>query len=185
MRFIILLLLLVPTASLAQDFAATLDADLNGDGLPDQAKLTETPEGGAADLTIFLGQPDGSLKQDVIAKSLVWVGGLYQQPELSINPHGSLLLNSMNESIGRDRWHQTLTVAWRDDIFMLAGFTYSWYDTLDLENSGTCDVNLLTGKGKVNVGNEHIETSTFRTKSRSVPIDKWDREPPSECFPDN
>jgi hypothetical protein len=75
MRFIILFLLLVPTASPAQNFAVSLDVDLNGDGLPDQARLTETPKGGVADLAILLGQPDGSLKQDVIAKSLVWVGG--------------------------------------------------------------------------------------------------------------
>jgi hypothetical protein len=90
----------------------------------------------------------------------------------------------MNESIGRDRWRQTLTVAWRDDTFVLAGFTYSWYDTLDPEKSGTCDVNLLTGKGERTKGT-FLRSIEFRTKSRGGPIDMWDGNPPAECFPNN
>jgi len=182
MRFIILFLLLVPTALRAQVFTAALDADLTGNGLIDRAELHETDEGGEADLNIWVRKPDGQLDLHAKAKSVVWVGGIGQQPEFAITPHGSLLVRSMNESIGRDRWHQTLTVAWRNDTFVLAGFTYSWYDTLDLENSGTCDVNLLTGKGERTRGT-FLRPIEFHTKSRGGPIDKWDGNPPTECFP--
>ena len=32
----------------------------------------------------------------------------------------------------------------------MAGLTYSYYDTLDLANTGDCDLNVLTGKGIAN-----------------------------------
>lgn len=184
MRFLFAFLLFLPTATLAQNFTTTIDADLTGNGLIDRATLNEIPEGGDADLIIWMRQPDGSLDSRTNALSLVWVGGIGQQPELAVTSHGSLLVHSMNDSIGRNRWHQTLTVAWRKGVFTLAGYTYSSYDTLDIENSSTCDVNLLSGKGEIVRGEEHETKTTFRTKSRGGPINMWDRNPPAECFPD-
>jgi len=88
----------------------------------------------------------------------------------------------MNESIGRDRWRQTLTIAWRDGAFMLAGFTCSWHDTPDLANSGTCDVNLLNGKGELEKGPEENPTkTTLRTDMRAVPIADWAGDIAKEC----
>ncbi len=184
MRLLIALLFLLPTTAFAQNFTTALEADLTGDGLIDRAELRETDDGGEADLNIWVRKPGGQLGLRTKAKSVVWVGGIGQYPELAITPHGSLLIRSMNESIGRDRWHQTLTVAWRDDTFVLAGFTYSWYDTLDPEKSGTCDVNLLSGKGERTKGT-FLRPIEFHTKSRSGPIDMWDGNPPTECFPGN
>ncbi len=89
----------------------------------------------------------------------------------------------MNESIGRDRWHQTLTVAWRGNAFVLAGYTYEWYDTLNVSENGKCDANLLNGKGEMSWGEEFENKSTFKTHSRGGPIDMWNLEPPLECFP--
>lgn len=88
---------------------------------------------------------------------------------------------SQNYGIGRNRWEQTLTLAYREGAFVLAGFTYNWYDSLDLENSGTCDVNLLTGKGVLETGNETVTETSFRTKSFNGPIEHWDKEWPKEC----
>ena len=183
MRIIFALLFLLPTAVMGQNFTTALEADFTGDGLIDRAELNENFEGGEADLNIWIRKPDGTLDLRTNALSVVWVGGIGQYPELTVTPHGSLQVISMNESIGRDRWHQTLTVAWRGNMFVLAGFTYEWYDTLDLANSGKCDVNLLNGKGELFWGAEFEHKSTFRTKSRGGPIDMWDRNPPNECFP--
>ena len=185
MRIIFAFLLFLPTAALAQNFTTALEVDLTGDGLIDRVELRETSMGGDADMNIWVRTADGQLDLRSQSKSVVWVGGIGQQPELAVTPHGSLLVQSMNESIGRDRWHQTLTVAWRGNAFVLAGYTYEWYDTLDLSNAGKCDVNLLNGKGELSRGQESTHKSTFRTKTRGGPIDIWDGNPPKECFPDN
>jgi len=184
MRFLLSLLLFFPSIIAAQEITH-INADLTGDGVPDRAILALDAERDDADLLIYVPNSDGQFALRAEAKSVVWVGGIGQQPELSVTPHGSLQVISMNESIGRNRWHQTLTIAWRNDMFVLAGYTYEWYDTLNVSENGKCDVNLLTGKGEISWGEEFENKSTFRTKSRGSPIDMWDREPPTECFPDN
>ena len=183
MRLLLSLLLFFPSAIAAQEINH-VSADLTGDGVLDRAILALDTEGGGADLLIYVPNSDGQFSLHTKAKSLIWVGPGGRGPRLTVSPHGSLLIHSINDSIGRDRWRQTLTVAWRSNAFVLAGFTYYWYDTQDPEKSGTCDVNLLSGKGMRTRGTFLREIS-FRTKSRSVPIDMWDQEPPSECFPDN
>lgn len=185
MRILIALLLCLPTTALAQTYFTTIDADLTGDGFIDHAELSENIESGEADLNIWVRQADGKLKLSSSAKSLVWVGGIGQQPELSVSSHGSLLVHSMNDSIGRNRWHQTLTIAWRGSAFTLAGYTYESYDTLDLNAAHRCDVNLLNGKGERAWGYNLDGKTTFRTKSRGGPIDNWDRNPPAECATEN
>jgi len=185
MRILTALLLCLPTTALAQTYFTILDADLTGDGFVDHAELSENIESGTADLNIWVRQGDGNLKLRSTATSLVWVGGIGQQPALSVSARGSLLVHSMNESIGRNRWHQILTVAWRDDAFVLAGYTYESYDTLDLGAAHKCDVNLLNGKGERFSGANPAIKASFRTKSRGGPIDSWDRTPPAECLTEN
>ncbi len=189
MRLLIPALVAAPVAALVLAASpamagplANLSGDLNGDGLADRARLVESPEGGDADLLILAGRPDGGEDLALRAERLVWVGGVGQQPGLRITEGGSLQVTSMNEGIGRDRWYQTLTIAWRDGVFVLAGFTYSWYDTLDPANAGSCDVNLLTGRGELTRGPEGAATTTrFRTAMRGGPVAGWDHAIPPEC----
>lgn len=181
MRILIALLWLLPTTTLAQGFSTTLDADLTGDGLVDHAALTQNLETLDADLNIWVRQTDGDLKHRASARSVVWIGGIGQKPDLSVTDHGSLQVHSMNDAIGRNRWHQTLTLAWRKGAFVLAGYTYSSYDTLDLDASVGCDVNLLNGKGERLTGPDLGHKTTFRTKSRGGPIGKWNGQAPKEC----
>ncbi len=183
MRFIILFLLLVPAASLAQGFAVSLDADLNGDGLPDQARLTEIPEGGTADLAILLGQPDGSLKQDVVAKALVWVGGEGEKPQLFVDKNGALGVFSIDRRNPRKSWTQSLTIAPHNGVFVLAGFSYDWFDI----GTGTihiCKADLLSGRiesGQRAKGVSDVGVS--ETDVTVVPIDVWVQSFPKECEP--
>lgn len=183
MRFIILFLLLVLTASLAQAFAVSLDADLNGDGLPDQARLTETPEGGAADLTILLGQPDGSLKQDVIAKSLVWVGGEGEKPQLFIDKNGALEVFSIDRRNPRKSWTQSLRITPHNGVFVLAGFSYDWFD-IGTETIYTCKADLLSGRIEfAQRANGVSDVGVSDTDVTVVPIDVWVQSIPEECEP--
>jgi hypothetical protein len=181
MRILIALLLTAAAPALAEPIVS-VGADLNGDGLADRAELVMTDKGGMADLLIFIGRRDGSQSLYATAREYVWVGGIGQQPELSTTARGSLQVVSMNEAIGRDRWRQTLTVAWRDGAFVLAGITYSWYDTLDLANAGTCDVNLLTGKGELTKRGENSDVVTsFQTTPHRIPVQSPNWEFPKEC----
>jgi hypothetical protein len=98
-----------------------------------------------------------------------------QEPWLEASEHGSLKLYSENSAIGRERWEQILTIAYRRGAFMVAGYTYTYYDTLDPDAAGQCDVNLLTGKGV------HNGTS-FKTTLPAMGVSDWtmDTRPP-EC----
>ena len=181
MRLLVVLLVVLPALARAEALSE-LVADFTGDGVADRAVLVETTEGGEADLLIYAGLPGGGEALALRAPALVWVGGIGQQPSLDRTAGGSLQVISMNESIGRNRWRQTLTIAWRGGAFVLAGFTYSWYDTLDLDASGTCDVNLLTGRGVLSEGPEGARTSAaFRTDLRAMPVAEWPGNPPPEC----
>ncbi len=181
MRILIAFLLFLPITAFAQEFTTTLSADLTGDGLRDHVELTQNSETLDADLNIWVRQTNGDLKLRANAPSVVWVGGIGQKPELSVTAHGSLQVHSMNDSIGRNRWHQTLTLAWRNKAFVMAGYTYDSYDTLDLDLSIGCDVNLLNGKGERLTGANHDIKTNFRTQSRGGPIDDWNGEAPKEC----
>lgn len=81
--------------------------------------------------------------------------------ELAVAKNGSLQIHQYNESVGRDRWSRTLTVAYRDGQYVIAGFTFSAYDTLKADSSESCDYNLLTGKGIRNGRKVKISTSAL------------------------
>jgi hypothetical protein len=117
-------------------------SDLDGDGAAEGFALRDNGDG-AVDLVITTGQGT------ITAPAIAWLGGIGQQPDLALAPNGSVLLSSRNDAIGRSRWTLTLTIAYRRGAYRVAGFTYGWYDTLDLPDNGLCDINLLNGRGTV------------------------------------
>ncbi|MEN9434646.1 MAG: hypothetical protein RLZZ422_2235 [Pseudomonadota bacterium] len=130
-----------------------LTADWNDDGSMDRAVLVANPETDQADLYMYVGgDAANSFNLEVLKKELVWSGAMWGTlPSLELSGKNSLLVKSANEAIGRNRWNQTLTIAYRNSNFVLAGFTYNDYDTLEPNAKGTqCDINMLTGKGKLN-----------------------------------
>ena len=138
-------LALLASPTLGQEVLGVVQSDLDGSGGAETFTLLDTGNG-SADLQI-----DATAWGTVFAADIAWVGGIGQQPELSLADNGSVQLTSMNDAVGRDRWSLTLTIAYRNDDYRVAGYTYEWYDTLDLANNGICDVNLLTGQGEVSV----------------------------------
>ncbi|MBW9066239.1 hypothetical protein JNB71_23315 [Rhizobium herbae] len=132
--------------------AATGDWDK--DDSPDLAMLVSAPEGSDEDhgIYIYLKGETNRLQLKTFAPNKVW-GKLTiygQEPFIEALPNGSILITSHNDSIGRDRREQKLTVAYRNFDFVVAGYTYSSYDTLDPDNTSQCDFNVLTGKGTSN-----------------------------------
>lgn len=134
-------------------FAATGDWDK--DGSSDLAMLVAPVEGSDDDNAVYIYLNDGHtdrLKLKTVVLNKVW-GDLImaaRAPSITALDNGSILITTHNDSVGRDRWEQKLTVAYRNFDFVVAGYTYTSYDTLDLDNTTDCDFNVLTGKGKSN-----------------------------------
>jgi hypothetical protein len=155
--FLLLCAAACPLAAEPLDPAGIMQAvagDWNKDGLEDLALLTRGSED--MNLLFFLRDKERNfLKPAGAAIGKVWGSldpdGVYgQDPDIKAMPNGSLQVTTQNDSVGRDRWTQTLTIAYRNTDFIVAGFTYSYRDTLDLDASGDCDLNVLTGKGFAN-----------------------------------
>ena len=130
--------------------------DWDQDGEADLALMTAPAEpDGEVGLDIYLqdtSQP--FLKLAVRTKGQIWgnVESYFsgQAPFIQTLPNGSLALISHNDSMGRNRWERRLTLAYRDRQFLVAGYTYRYYDTINLEDTGECDYNLLAGKVSIN-----------------------------------
>lgn len=128
--------------------------DWNQDGSTDLAMLVSPEEGSDADngVYIYLASETGALELKSAIPNKVW-GDLQMAgriPSITALPNGSFTLTSLNDSVGRDRWEQTLTIAYRNFDFVVAGYTFTSRDTLDPEAGDDCDLNVLTGKGKHN-----------------------------------
>lgn len=161
---------------LAEDIAPEriIDAvtgDWNKDGKSDLAVLVGPKEkGDDIGILIYLRDADHDLLKPVAnAPAKVWgnasLDGMFgQDPHLEALANGSIAVHSENSGIGRDRWEQTLTLAYRNGAFIVAGYTYSHYDTLDPDAGGTCDYNVLTGKATVGSKERKNDPVTIRVE---------------------
>lgn len=150
---------LPPQPALADDWpvsqiVSVATGDLDGDGARDAALLVAPDADSTDDHALIVlrgtGFDEGAMEPWLSFADAAWGGtGMMvgNRPSVDFTDAGSLLLKSGNEAIGRNRWFQTVTLAWRDETLLVAGFTYSFYDTLDPEANGGCDINILTGSG--------------------------------------
>ncbi|WLR93964.1 hypothetical protein [Shinella zoogloeoides] len=152
----------LPAAAVAADFPADriiamASGDWNKDGTPDLAVVATPGDDGGDDNGIYVYVAKPEENRLTLALSLpnsVWGSlTLYgQEPELTALANGSFTLTTKNDSIGRERWRQSLTIAYRNFDFIVAGYTFSSYDTTDPDAGAECDLNVLTGKGKTSGG---------------------------------
>ena len=180
MRSLVLFLALFAAPALAQEAPNwEVTADLDQDGAPERYALKENGTG-TVDLVI------DSRAGRATAAGIAWDGGMAgQEPDLALGASGAVRLTSRNDSVGRDRWTLTLTLAHRDGELRVAGVTYEWHDTLDPEGGwGSCDINLLTGQGVVvgPAGQEEITVpypapAAWEWTDAEVP-----QRLPAECF---
>ncbi|MAQ83404.1 MAG: hypothetical protein CMH12_09240 [Maritimibacter sp.] len=142
-------------------------SDLNGDGLRERFTLLHYPGADTADL-IIEDTGTGRITAHDFVQSPDVPGRI---ASVDVAPNGSIRVHSLNESIGRGRWRQTLTIAFRDGAYRVAGLTYEYYDTLDLAAFGGCDLNFLNGKGFAWHG---TRTRTAMTHDNAaVPMVDW------------
>lgn len=176
----------VPTSQAAEalrspnDVLSAVTLDMNDDGRFDRAVLLE--DGDAATLAVYLSVRGGEDRSErrlaILKRGAAWIGAMWgQQPSLAVGARGSLLVHSANDSIGRDRWSQTLAVAYRNGDFVVAGLAFRRRDALDPATAGVCDLNYLTGQGVRNGKPVLVAT-------RSPLLADWsDEERPKECGP--
>lgn len=156
---------------------SSVSTDWNGDGLEDRALLIPSISGEPqATLLIYLSEAPDHLRLAIRKENIVWHGSLYgNEAQLSLNDQGSLVISSQNEAIGRGRWSQKITAMYQDGVFIVAGYTYSYRDTLDLAAGGTCDVNFLTRRGFSN-------NNPFRIDRSPINLTDWTEiSIPTEC----
>ena len=135
----------------AAKVVSVVSADWNGDGDFDRAVLVEADESDMTDLLIFLSTASGTMRLVEYKSNIAWRGAMWgTQPSLGTNEQGSLVVSAANEAIGRNRWHQKLTLIYRRDRFIVAGYSYSDYDTLKPDTGMLCDINFLAGRGVSN-----------------------------------
>ncbi len=164
------------TASANERIFAVATGDWNQDGTADAAMLL-LPEDDAPDHTLVVYIADRvtrRLRLAATAENFVWgwpdTAG--QSPRLEAMANGSLAVHSQNEAIGRNRWAQKLTIAYRNGTFVVAGFTYAAYDTLSEnpdEDALECDLNVLTGEGL-------LDGEPIRFSTTWIPLDAWTQE---------
>lgn len=148
------------------------------DAFIDRAILVQVDDedlGPVLDLIIY-SENDETYAFDEVAriKDVAWQGRMWgMHATMKLNESGSIQIYSGNDAIGHNRWHEILTVAYRDGAFRVAGYYNDWYDTLDLANSGSCDLNFLNGKGIVKYGEEGDDM--FSHTIPALELTQWDR----------
>jgi hypothetical protein len=157
---------------------SVVTADLDGDGSLDRAVLIASETEGA-DLLIYLSEDPNKMRLAVSKKNIAWVLRLAGTlPMLAITERGSLVITSGTEGPQSPemQWNTSLTVVYRNNAFVVAGYTSTkLYRSFPSEN-GSCDVNLLTGKGVVN-------KKPFETPAKAVALTDWSEDSvPQECW---
>jgi hypothetical protein len=154
---------LLPTAALAEPIEAqkiitAVTGDFNGDGAVDLAMVVETEPGHPMDVHFFLRDKEHNyLKPVEIVRGQIlgeWndydrpgYGNSDTEPELTMLPNGSIKFYQPAMPVGSKRTDMTLTIAWRNGAFIVAGFAYDHYDYLEENAESACEYNVLTGKG--------------------------------------
>ncbi|MDP9811767.1 hypothetical protein J2W42_004632 [Rhizobium tibeticum] len=179
-KFVLIAGLALSTAFTAQaeqiDPARIVDAaNWDGDGRADLAMLVAPVDSASDDqigIYIYLRDADHELlRLSLSAPNKIWgstsADGVFgQEPSLKAVGKSSIAIHSQNSAIGRDRWDQTLTIAYRNKQFVVAGYTYNHYDTLDPNAGSSCDYNALAGKLQKN-------GKDVKTEPRVIPIAQW------------
>ncbi len=167
--------------AMAQEFPAdriiaAATGDWNKDGAQDLALLVAPgDDSDMISIDIFLQSDDHKLlKPAAKARDKIFGNyshdGLYgNDPDIKALGNGSIAVTSQQSAIGRNRWEQTLTIAYRNGDFVVAGYTYSYYDTLDPDSAGKCDYNVLSGKAMVN-------DKPVKVAPKTIKIENWDEE---------
>lgn len=162
------------------ELLAALTGDWNGDGAAELAVLVRGADIGA-DLVLY-ATDELRLAPVLTVPDVAFAGVNYGQiPTLSARSATSFVIGSEQTAVGRSAWEQQVTVAWRDGGWVVAGFTHAYYDRLDPNRNGRCDVNLLSGGWEREAGGQRAAGSDG---PRAFALDRLDQSfVPEVCRP--
>lgn len=150
-------------------------ADWNQDQFFDSAVLVRSGDG--ADLYVYLRNAENDMELKLYKKNLVWSGAMAgTKPYLkSQAKNGLLFIYAENDAIGRDRWHQRLTVDYKNNEFVVTALSYDSVDTLKPEAGISCEIDFVTGSATKN-------KKPFKVEARKVALADWaDSFVPKSC----
>jgi len=139
------------------------------DGSVGRAVLIDDPDNSSVDLAIYSGGAGSptAMKLAAFAHDIASSGNMAgNTAELRQTPKGALQVYSENTAVGRDKWERTMTLAFRKGRFVVAGVTMTSYDDLKPNSGVSCDLNYLSGVGKM--GRKRL-----RISSGGIPVEKW------------
>ncbi|MBP1844414.1 hypothetical protein J2046_002673 [Rhizobium petrolearium] len=151
--------------------AAVATGDFDRDGDADLAMIVRPPREHGADrngIYIYLADPyEGRMTLKAAATNKVPGSFIYAGESVAIAAlqNGSILVTAKNDTPGQRHYEIRLTLAYRNSDFLVAGYGFSENVPDQIE----CDLNLLTGKGKVN-GKPIIGAPG------AVPVAQWENE---------
>lgn len=194
---ILAILILMPSFAFADSVKvepwrvlSAVTGDWNDDANMDRAVLIEalTEDGRAtdmSDLAIYFGNSDHTMEQVIYVEDIAWSGAMWgTKPIMDWVDNGSIEIHAMNDAIGRNRWESTLTITYIQGSFQVTEYTYISRDTLDLDNTLICNLNLLTGTGDIEVGAGDIKN--IQHSLELMPMAEYSEGPlQSECYVDN
>lgn len=164
---IVLILSLFAGSAAAQGLAFDFDSD----GQAETLRLIK----GSGDWQHLLIESEGM--GVIFAPKIAAKDNMAQNTQLLMSPHGSPQVEIAHLGIGRHKWMMYLTLAYRKDAIRVAGLTYIHYDTLDPDADGTCDVNLLSGKGILTThAGGVIRETPFDIATPAPALRDWDGE---------
>lgn len=144
--------------------------------------LGAAPDSDYGRVIVYLEDPNDMDKQILAVdnnKFLMTGGPLAgDEPSLATNRRDSLLIQSGNDGSGRSPWHETITVALRNNQLVVAGYDYDDYDRLGEYEGTNCSVNLLTGKGVLTKTppidkNGKAKVKNFTVSTQPVLLKDW------------
>ncbi len=155
---------------------AVESGDWNADAVVDAALIFgPSNQQDDAGLALFLSDAEtGRLELDAWLPNLLWGNRqMYgQEPRLVLDDFGRLVVVTQNSAIGRGRWEQSFTLTWQKG-WRGEGFSYDFYDTLEMSAQGRCDLDYLSQTGTIARG-EQAQPQAFELAAvPPPPIDEW------------
>ena len=153
---------------------SVITGDWNQDKKMDAAVLTVN-KNQLTELYIFLNNDQNKLTQIFYKNDIVWVNFGSGEASLETTPtKNSFFLNSDRKFASRDVWIQKLTISYRNQNFVMSGYSYKTHDTLGKTPDFNCDINMLTGKGVLN-------KKAFKIAAQKIKLTNWANHIPKQC----
>ncbi|WP_275785299.1 hypothetical protein [Pararhizobium gei] len=171
----------------SQKIITALTGDFNGDGGQDLVMIVETEPTADMDMHFFLRDMEHDFLKPVdVARGKItgeWNGydrpgyeASDTEPQLALLPGGEIKLFIPAPPVGSARTDQTLTLAYRENRFVVSGFSYEYRDFLDETVGSQCSYSVLEGTGRSARKNDagSMVDKPVSVPAKTIPFREWE-----------